>query len=71
MPEVSGTENLRQNGRRNMNMTKKPPIKARKLKRSVEKQKVEEVDKLALEYVSEILLYCHRILMRSSVDPTR
>jgi len=54
MLEVSATENLRQNDRRNV--SKRPPIKARKFKRSTEKQKIEEVDKLALEYVSGVFI---------------
>ncbi|KAF5348907.1 hypothetical protein D9756_009812 [Leucocoprinus leucothites] len=51
MSEPTGTSSSRQNGRRKLHKKhSKLPVKAGKLKRQTEKQKVEEVDKLALEY---------------------
>jgi len=52
-------------------VSKRPPIKARKFKRSAEKQKVEEVDKLALEYVSGVFFHHHLILIGPSADSSK
>jgi len=69
MLEASVSENLQQNDRRNV--SKRPPIKARKFKRSAEKQKVEEVDKSALEYVSGVFFHHRLILIGPSADSSK
>jgi len=69
MLKVSVNEELRQNDR--LNASKRPSTKARKFKRFAEKQKVEEVDKLALEYVSEVSFHHHLILIGPGVDSTK
>ena len=76
MLEASVSENLRQNDKRNVsndrrNVSKKAPIKARKFKRSAEKQKVEEVDKSALEYVSGVFFHHRLILIGPSADSSK
>ena len=69
MLEASVSENLQQNDRRNV--SRRPPMKARKLKRSAEKQKVEEVDKSALEYVSGVFFHHRLILIGPSADSSK
>ena len=69
MLEASVSENLQQNDRRNV--SRRPPMKARKLKRSAEKQKVEEVDKSALEYVSGVFFHHRLILIGPSIDSSK
>jgi ATP-dependent RNA helicase DDX10/DBP4 len=58
MPELIKPGPSRQNGLSKPKKKQNRPqqMKYSKVKRQVEKQKVEEVDKLALEYVSEHLL---------------
>lgn len=45
---------------------KKPVIRSVKLKRLAEKQKVEEVEKLAMEYVSRVYFIFHRWIDENS-----
>lgn len=54
MPEATDPGSSRQNATTKQRKKQKPVVKSAKLKRLAEKQKVEQVEKLAKEYVSKV-----------------